>query len=190
MFNAISKWLLKLWGWKIEGEYPHHLPKFVLIVMPHTSNWDFPVGLLVRGALKADIKYVGKASLFRPPLGWLFRKLGGYPVDRSKSNNYVDAVVDIYNREERFVVTITPEGKRRRTDRLRSGFYYIALGANVPIVPVKFDWGEMVVGIGAPFYPTGDYDKEIEDILAFFKGAKGYNPEWGWGYEPDSEKQA
>jgi len=183
MFSKLSKWILKLWGWKIEGEYPHHLPKFVIIVMPHTSNWDFPVGVFVRSALKADIKYVGKASLFRPPLGWLFRRLGGYPIDRSKSHNYVEAVVDIFNREEQFVVTITPEGKRRKAERLRTGFYYIALGANVPIVPVKFDWGKKIVGLGEPFYPTGDYDRDIEKILEFYKDAEGYNPEWGYQHE-------
>ncbi len=181
MFSAISKWILRLWGWKIEGQYPYELNKFVIIVIPHTSGWDFPLGLLVRSALKADIKYIGKASLFRPPFGWLFRALGGYPVDRSKRHNYVDAVVDIFNREEKFALTIAPEGTRQKVNKLKTGFYYIALGAKVPIVMVKFDWGNKIVGIREPFYPTGNFDADMEAIKAYFKGAKGKVPEWSFG---------
>lgn len=185
MFSKISNWILKLWGWKIEGEYPHHIPKMVVMVIPHTSNWDFPVGLLLRSAIKADIKYVGKATLFRPPFGWIFRALGGYPVDRTKSSNYVDAVVDIFNREDSFALTIAPEGKRQRVERLKTGFYFIAVGANVPIARVKFDWGKKVLGFAEPFYPTGDYEKDLPEILRYFADAKGYHPAWGFQYEAE-----
>lgn len=181
MFHAINKWIFRRWGWKIEGNYPYDVKKFVIIVVPHTSSWDFPVGLLVRSVLKADIKFVGKASLFRPPFGWLFRSLGGYPVDRSKRNNFVDAVVDIFNREERFALSIAPEGTRHRVDRLKTGFYYIALGAKVPIVRVKFDWGNKIVGFSDPFYPTGDIEADMEEIIAYFRGVQGRVPAYSFG---------
>lgn len=189
MFSAISQFILRLWGWTIEGRYPHEVKKMVVIVFPHTSNWDFPVGVLVRSALKADIKYVGKASLFRFPFGGLFRWLGGYPVDRSKNTNFVDAVVDIFNREDRFAITLTPEGTRGKVDKLKTGFYYIALGAKVPIVCVKFDWGRKIVGFSAPFYPTGDYDADIIDILKYYKGVKGYHPELAYNVNEQGEMQ-
>lgn len=189
MFSAISKFLLRLWGWKIEGRYPHEVKKMVVIVFPHTSNWDFPVGLLVRSALKADIKYVGKASLFRFPFGGLFRWLGGYPVDRSRNNNFVDAVTDIFNSKDQFSITLTPEGTRTKVDKLRTGFYYIALGAKAAIVMVKFDWGKKIVGFSEPFYPTGNYDEDIIKILDYYKGVKGYHPEFGYHVNEKGEMQ-
>lgn len=181
MFSAISKWILKVWGWRIEGRYPHELKKFVIIVIPHTSNWDFPLGVLVRSALQAQIGYVGKASLFKPPHGWLFRWLGGYPVDRTKRTNFVDAVVDIFNEQEEFALTIAPEGTRKKVEKLKTGFYYIALGAKVPIVMVKFDWVNKIVGISEPFFPTGNYETDMEVIKAYFAGVKGRNPEYSFG---------
>ena len=187
MFTAISQFILRLWGWKIDGRYPHEVKKMVVIVFPHTSNWDFPVGLLIRSALKADIKYVGKSSLFRFPFGGLFRWLGGYPVDRSKNNNFVDAVIDIFNSKDQFAITLTPEGTRTKVDQLRTGFYYIALGAKAAIVMVKFDWGRKIVGFSEPFYPTGDYDADIIKILSYYKGVKGYHPELGYNVNEKGE---
>lgn len=177
MLSAISKWILRCFGWKIEGHYPHELKKFVIIVIPHTSNWDFPLGVLVRSALKAKVNYVGKDVLFRPPFGWLFRWLGGYPVNRSKSSHFVDNVVDIFNKEEQFALTIAPEGTRRKVEKLKSGFYYIALGARVPIVMIKFDWGNRIVGICEPFYPTGNFEADMEIVKNFYRGVKGKNPQ-------------
>lgn len=180
MWAAISSFIyFKLWGWKIDGDFPRHLRKYILVVGPHTSNWDFPIGILVRSFLKVDAKYMGKSSLFRPPFGGLFRALGGYPVDRSKSNNYVDAVVDIFNSKEDFVITITPEGTRKRVDELKSGFYYIALGAKVPLVMVILDYEHKTVRFSEPFYPTGNKEADFEVILNHFRGVKGRNPEDG-----------
>lgn len=187
MFIIISKLLLRLWGFKIEGHYPREIPKLVLIEFPHTSNWDFPLGLLVRSALKLDIKYVAKASLFRFPFGALFRWWGGYPVDRSKSANFVDAVVHIFNEKERFAIILTPEGTREKVDKLKTGFYYIALGAKVPILMVKFDWSRKIVSFSEPFYPTGNYDVDIIKILDYYKGAKGYHPELAYNVNEKGE---
>lgn len=106
--------------------------KFVIAVIPHTSSWDFPLGLLVRSVMDIDVKYLGKDSLFKGPFGGLFRWLGGYPVDRSKNNNFVDTVIDIFKREEKFSTAIAPEGTRKKVDQLKTGFYYIAKGRVFP----------------------------------------------------------
>lgn len=181
MFRLICNFVFyRLMGWRIEGNFPFHLPKFVIAVAPHTSNWDFPIGIMVRTILQhSDLKFVGKSSLFRPPLGALFRWLGGYPVDRSKSSNFVDSVVEIFNREPEFRLTLAPEGTRKKVDKLKSGFYYIALGAKVPIVPVQFDYEKKRVFVADPFYPTGDAETELAQLTEFWRGIKGFHPENG-----------
>ena len=183
MMSAISAWILRLLGWKFEGSFPQRLSKYLIIVIPHTSNWDFPLGLLVRSAGKTPAKFAGKHTLFRPSFGWLFRWLGGHPVDRRKRNNFVDAVVDIYNSKKEFVLCIAPEGTRKKVEQLKSGFYYIALGAKVPIVMVQFDYGRKVIGVREPFYPTGDKDADFSIINAYFKGVTGKISEYSWQYE-------
>jgi 1-acyl-sn-glycerol-3-phosphate acyltransferase len=184
MMSAISRFILRLFGWKITGWDPHQLNKYVIIVIPHTSNWDFPLGLLVRRALNADFfKFVGKDSLFRFPFGGIFRALGGYPVDRSKRNNFVDSVVDIFEREDKFAMTIAPEGTRSKVDRLKTGFYYIAMGAKVPIVMCKFDYSVKEVDFREPFYPTGDLEADMVVIREYFQNAKGKHPKGSFFYE-------
>jgi 1-acyl-sn-glycerol-3-phosphate acyltransferase len=184
MFSAISRFILRLFGWRIEGWDPNRLDKLVVIVIPHTSNWDFPLGLLVRKALNAPhLKFIGKDSLFRPPFGALFRWLGGYPVDRSKRNNFVDSIVDIFSQKERFGVVLAPEGARKKVDQLKTGFYYIALGAGVPIVMVRFDWGRKVVTWREPFTPTGDYDADLKVIEDYFRGVQGKIPQNSYMYK-------
>lgn len=183
MYNALCRFLLKVFGWKIIGQYPDDVKKFIIAVIPHTSNWDFVLGIIVRGALKKDIKFLGKSSLFKAPFGWFFRKLGGYPVDRSKSSNLVDAVVDIFNEKETFAVAIAPEGTRSKVDRLRTGFYYIALGAKIPILLTAFDFGKKEVRFIKLFYPEGDQKKDFEQIEGAFRGIKGKVPEKGFLYE-------
>ncbi|WP_425422368.1 lysophospholipid acyltransferase family protein [Phaeodactylibacter xiamenensis] len=190
MGRYISTMLLSWLGWRIVTAYEALPPKYVLIAVPHTSNWDFPVGLLARSALGLDIRYVGKASLFRPPLGWLFRWLGGYPVDRSRSTGYVDAVVDVFNEKEAFAMCIAPEGTRSRVDKLKSGFYYIALGAQVPIIMAGFDWQKKCITISAPFHPTGNKELDFSHIDAFFVGTTGKNPEQGYGYRREHDLAA
>jgi 1-acyl-sn-glycerol-3-phosphate acyltransferase len=189
MFSAISQFILRIAGWKITGWNPNDLKKYLIIVIPHTSNWDFPVGLLIRSALKAyHLKFLGKKSLFRPPYGWIFRALGGYPVDRSKSTNLVDAVVHTFDQTDELVVTLAPEGTRSKVDRLKTGFYYIALGAKIPIVMVQFDYGKKVCHWSEPFYPSGDKEADFKFIDDFFRGVKGKNPEQGYLYSPPSEQ--
>ncbi len=180
MLRRLSIAILRLFGWRVEKTFPHHLNKFVLIVLPHTSNWDFPIGVLARAAVGGDIKFLAKNSLFRFPFGYVFKAMGGYPVDRSKSTNFVDAVIELFNEKKRFVVCMAPEGTRSKVDRLKSGFYYIAKGAGVPILMTKFDYGKKLVGFAEPFIPSDDYEETLARLKEYFKGVKGKRHELVW----------
>lgn len=183
MFSRISNFLLRLFGWKVEGRYASELPKVVIIVVPHTSNWDFPLGMLVRATLKTDIKFIAKSSLFRPPFGWFFRWLGGYPVERSKRTNFVQMMVGIYRKEPRFHTVIAPEGTRSKVEKLKTGFYHIALGGGAAIVMCRFDWENKTVEFREPFSPTGNKEADFKVIDDYFRGIHGRRPEQGYLYE-------
>ena len=172
--------LITILGWKIDGFFPKHLKKYVIIAAPHTHWQDFPLGILVKWIQQTPINYIGKASLFKPPFGFIFRWLGGTPVNRSESTNKVEAIVNVFNVNENFILALSPEGTRKRIDEWKTGFYYIALKANVPIVPVAFDYGKKEVKVGNPFPVTGNYDEDMKLILPFYKGVKGKNPERGF----------
>ncbi len=174
MLARISALILKLLGFSIIGEYPYDLKKVVLIAGPHTSYWDFPLGLLIRSAEKIDVKYVGKASLFKPPLGWIMKPLGGVPVDRSKRNNFVDQVVDIYKNREEFAVLFAPEGRRKKVEKFKTGFYFIAKGANIPILPIVFDIANKEIRWLDLVYPSDDAAKDLEKIESLYRGVVGF----------------
>ena len=175
MRKELSAWILQSLGWRVVK--PDTLPRqYVIAVVPHTSNWDFPLGLLTRNAMGEDIKFVGKASLFRWPIGGLFRWLGGYPVDRSQRNNYTEAVADIFRREPDFRLAIAPEGTRSKVDKLKTGFYYIAKAAGVPLLLCAFDYDKREVRISEPFFPTDDTEADFAHIYDFWKGVQSKNP--------------
>lgn len=180
MIQAISKFILKALGWKVELPPKPWPGKYIIIVIPHTSSWDFPLGLLVRAVLGEDIKYVGKDALFKSLFGFLFRWLGGIPVDRSRRNNFVDAVVDQIKEADDLKICIAPEGTRKRVEKLKTGFYYIAKGAGIPILLCKFDYGNKVIGVSDPFFPTNDIDADFAFIYDYFKGVKGKVPEYSF----------
>ncbi|MCB0642347.1 MAG: lysophospholipid acyltransferase family protein [Phaeodactylibacter sp.] len=183
MMSRFSQFILKLFGWKTEGNVPRDLKKYLIVVVPHTSNWDFLLGILVRSALRLDrVRFIGKSSLFKFPYGFIFRALGGYPVDRKKSSGYVESVIDIFQREDEFATTIAPEGTRGKVDRLKSGFYYIADGAKVPMILTRFDFGTKTVTLREPFYTTGDMEADMARINDYFRGAVGRNPQKGYLY--------
>lgn len=160
-------------GWKINGDVPRDLKKYIIVVAPHTSNWDFLLGLAVRSILKFPSNYLGKKELFRPPFGWLFKKLGGYPVDRSGSHNLVDQVVDIYNKEDQFVIAIAPEGTRKKVTKWKTGFYHIAMKAKIPIVMAAFDYPSKTVFFNSPFYPSGIISEDVQVMEKFYKDKMG-----------------
>jgi 1-acyl-sn-glycerol-3-phosphate acyltransferase len=180
MLRPLYLLIFNLLGWKIVGEFPRELKKYIVAVAPHTSNWDFPLGVMARSILRIqNARFLGKDSLFRPPFGWLFRAMGGYPVDRSGSHDVVQQAVDIFNKHDAFILALAPEGTRKKVDKLRTGFYYIAKGANVPIVPVGFDFGTKSIVIGKPLMPTDNFAKDMDSLLSFYRKMKGKNPELG-----------
>ncbi|NNL08679.1 MAG: acyltransferase [Croceitalea sp.] len=168
-----------LMGWSLEGDFPQ-LNKYVVIVVPHTHWQDFFIGILVRAISKQRINYVGKKSLFKPPFGWFFRWTGGAPVDREKNSNMVDAIAQIYAEREVFRITLAPEGTRKKVTALKTGFYYIAKKAQVPIVMVAFDFAKKKVSIAEPFYPTDNFNKDFKKIRAYYKGVVGKVPEYSF----------
>lgn len=183
MMSRFCTFLLRLFGWRVTGRYASELPKVIIIVVPHTSNWDFPLGLLVRATLKTDIRFIAKSSLFKPPFGWLFYWLGGYPVVRTRSTNFVQMMTEIYQKEPRFHTVIAPEGTRKKVDHLKTGFYHIAMGGGSAIVMCRFDWERKVVEFREPFFPTGDIEADFVIIEDYFRGIKGKNPTLGYLYE-------
>lgn len=167
----------KLLGWKISGIIDEKVTKCILMVMPHTSNFDFFIGIFTRGIMNMEMNFVAKKELFVFPFGYYFKNVGGAALDRSGGKNLVDTIVDIFNSRKVFRLAIAPEGTRKKVIELKTGFYYIALKANVPIIPVAFDYGKKEVKIGTPFHPTGNYDQDIKELAIFFKDVKGKNPE-------------
>lgn len=181
MFRLLYRFFFyKVFKWTTVGNFPPEIKKFICIVAPHTSNWDFFVGLASRSILKLrNVKYLGKSQLFRWPYGFIFRKTGGYPVFRDKHNNLVDQVVDIFNSKDDFAIALAPEGTRKKVNQLKTGFYHIAVKANIPIMMVGFDYSRKMVVIRTPFYPTGDIEMDLPIIMDFFKEIKGKHPEYG-----------
>jgi len=161
--------------WRIDGEIPN-LRKLVVIVAPHTSNWDFVVGLAAKIALGLRVTFLGKDTLFRFPLGFFMRRWGGIPVDRATSNNVVSAIVSEFEKRDRMVLALAPEGTRRRVARWRTGFYHIAHAAHVPIVPVALNFAERAIQIGAPFHTTGHVDADVAQLRARFSEVRGRHP--------------
>lgn len=180
MLRPLYLLLFKIMGWKVVGAFPSDLKKYIVAVAPHTSNWDFVIGVMARSIVHLQkARFLGKSQLFRPPYGWFFRWLGGYPVDRSSHHDVVQQVAEIFNRHNEFVLAIAPEGTRKKVQKLKTGFYYIALQAKVPIIPCGFDFEKKQILIGEPFNPTGDIDKDLNVLLAFYSKIRGRNPELG-----------
>ena len=176
--QTISKFILyTILGWKLENDFPQEPKKYVVIAAPHTSWLDFPIAILCRMVSGTMVHFIGKSSLFKAPFGFFFRALGGTPVDRSKSTNMVDAVIDVFNNKEEFRLGISPEGTRKKVDKWKTGFYYIAKGANVPIVMATLDFKNKQIKISEPYYTTASKEDDFKVFYSFFKGVKGKNPE-------------
>ena len=175
--HIIAKFIyFKLMGWKLQN-FPSQIKKCVVAVVPHTSWHDFYIGILARNIWLAEINFVGKKSLFKAPHGWYFRWMGGSPIDRTKSTDFVTATAKVFDEKDVFRLALAPEGTRKKVEKLKTGFYYIAKAANVPIVMVGFDFENKQVKVAEPFYPTENIAEDFKKIDTFFKGTKGKIPE-------------
>ncbi len=176
LLRALSVTFLKLSGWKIEGSLPADGNKSVLIAAPHTSNWDLPYTLMVAFVLRLNIYWMGKEQIFKPPFRGLMRWLGGIPVQREKSNNLVAASIEaIKAARGPLQLVVPPEGTRSNTRYWKTGFYYIAVGAQVPIVMAYMDYKRKLSGLGPVFRPTGDIEADMVAIKAFYAPFTGKN---------------
>jgi 1-acyl-sn-glycerol-3-phosphate acyltransferase len=164
---AIGRGMLRLFGWRIGGG-PPDVAKCVVIAAPHSSNRDFFLGIAAVFALRLDAHFIGKAELFRGPLGPVMRWLGGLAVDRRHPEGVVEQVVEMFKARDRLMLAVAPEGTRKPVARWKSGFYRIAVGAGVPIVPGYFDNGRRLVGFGNAFHPSGDAEADIAALRAFY----------------------
>ena len=176
--QKLSKFIFtRILGWKLVGDFPKHLKKYVVIAAPHTSWKDFPIAILARNSSGEKVNFIGKNSLFKGPFGFIFRSLGGTPVDRSQSSNMVDAIVQIFENKKEFRLGISPEGTRKKVAAWKTGFYYIAKGAKVPIVMATLDFENKKIKISEPYYVTEDIQKDFKVFDNFYKDVKGKNPE-------------
>jgi 1-acyl-sn-glycerol-3-phosphate acyltransferase len=173
---ALGRFMMGIRGWRVEGTFPD-VPRMVLIVAPHTSNWDFLTGLWAKLALRLGARFVGKHTLFRGPLGVFMRWLGGVPVDRSAPAGFAEETTRVLKESERMTLVLAPEGTRRRSGRWKSGFYRIAEAAGVPILPVAFDYGRRAIVFFPLFTPTGNYEADLARIQAHFRADMALKPE-------------
>lgn len=171
--------LLKLFGWKIDPQSPEGVKKAVIVVGPHTSNWDFVIGKIAFANYGIKAHFLIKKELFFPPMGWLLRWMGGIPVDRKANNNFTEQAVDYFEKNESMFMVFTPEGTRSYNPNWKKGFYYIALKAKVPIYVAYIDYSTKTGGFHSLFTPTGNADADIQKIKDVLKQYKGRFPENG-----------
>ena len=178
VLRGLSIVFMKLAGWKVEGALPPGAAKSVFIAAPHTSNWDLPYTLMVAFVLRLNIYWMGKEQIFKPPFRGIMMWLGGIPVNRASSNNLVAASVEaIKAADGPLQLVVPPEGTRSKARYWKTGFYYIALGAQVPIVMAYMDYSRKVGGLGPVFEPSGDLEADMVRIKAFYAPFKGKNPD-------------
>jgi 1-acyl-sn-glycerol-3-phosphate acyltransferase len=157
----------RLLGWKYIGELPPGR-KFVIIAAPHTSNIDFPVGFAVALHMRLRITIIAKAALFEGPFGWVMKYLGGRPLDRNSSKDLVGQIVQAFDEADEMMMVIAPEGTRSKSERWKTGFYHIALKAQVPIIFGVLDFGHKEVGVKGSLIPSGDYEADMKKIAAVY----------------------
>jgi 1-acyl-sn-glycerol-3-phosphate acyltransferase len=178
MGKKIYHWIFySLMGWNIKGVMNPEIKKSILMVGPHTSWHDFYIGIMTRGILDLEINFVGKKELFIFPFKYYFYWMGGAPLDRSKNKNSVENIAEIFDNRNEFRLAISPEGTRKKVINWKTGFYYIALRANVPIIPIAFDYKNKEVILYPAFYPTKNIDADFKILKQKFKGVTGKIPE-------------
>lgn len=175
MKKTLARWTLRLFGWSIEGERPT-AERYVLIAAPHTSNWDFPLMLLYAAAFEMKVTWMAKHSLFRPPMGWIMRALGGMPIVRHRTGNTVDAMVETFRESAQLILVVPTEGTRDRVEYWKSGFYHIARRAGVPIVPSFLDFAKKRGGFGPAMSVSGDVVSDMGYFREFYADYQGRFP--------------
>ncbi|MCD8263804.1 MAG: 1-acyl-sn-glycerol-3-phosphate acyltransferase [Tannerellaceae bacterium] len=176
MKKSLSKALLKLAGWKI-GPWTDNIPKCVICVAPHTSNWDFFLGKLFYNSIGYNAKFLIKKEWFFFPFNLIFGRLGGVPVDRKKNTSVTDQMVQEFERRTTFHLAITPEATRKRAQEWKKGFYYIALNAHAPILLAYLDYEKKEVGLKTVFYPTGNIEEDMHTIRSYYREVTARHPE-------------
>lgn len=179
--NALSRWvgrvgLRVLGGWKVEGDLPQ-VRKAIIPVAPHTSNWDFFIGVFAMLALGLNLSYLGKHTIFRFPVNGLLRWLGGIPVDRRAASGVVEQMVAQFKQREHLILALSPEGTRKKVDEWKKGFLHIALNARVPVVPIALDFSRKVIEITPALMIRGEIDAELLRVKAALAHAVGKHPE-------------
>jgi 1-acyl-sn-glycerol-3-phosphate acyltransferase len=172
----MGRLLLRLFGWTVEGRFPDE-KKLVVVVAPHTSNWDFFIGIACVWAIGVRISFMIKRNAFKGPSGGVLKYLGGIPIDRAAAHGVVDQMVEAFERRDALVLAITPEGTRKKVESWKTGFYHIAERAGVPMLLVYFDYRRKVVGFGPVRHATENIDKDIQDMRDFYEQFEARNPE-------------
>lgn len=176
---SFSGHILKLFGWTVNVTVPDY-PKCLICVAPHTSNWDFILGKLAYKSIGRQAGFLMKSSWFFPPLGWIFKAMGGIPVVRHKTNNtpsLTEYLVNLFNTRDHLAIAITPEGTRSLTHNWHTGFLHIARQANIPILIGIIDYRKKNIDISQVFYPTGDTEQDLKQIKKYYKGSVGRFPD-------------
>lgn len=176
MVRFLSKLILKICGWKEDGAFPEG-KKFVVVAAPHTTAWDFIWGRLHYNSLGKSVKFMIKEKHLKFPFGVILKKLGAVPVYSNSKISLTEQMINEFNKREEFLLTITPEGTRKKVIRWKRGFYYIAKGANMPIALGYLDYEKKTMGVRKLFYPTDDVEADMKEILSFYKDIKGKYPE-------------
>lgn len=176
MKRWLGQFYLKLFGWRLVGERPP-VKKCVIVAAPHTSNWDVPVMLSMSYVLGIHVSWVGKHTLFVWPLGYLMRALGGVPVDRRSPHNAVEQLAAAFSRRDELYLMVPPEGTRGRAEYWKTGFYYIALAAGVPLILGLLDFKRREGGLYKVLHPTGDIHADMQQIREFYRDVTGKHPE-------------
>ena len=177
MWKKFCNWLLfKKMGWSMDVDQPHP-EKYIICLAPHTSNWDFVIGQLYNGAKGLGANFLMKKEWFFWPLGILFKRMGGIPVYRQKHMRMTEAMAETAREATRFHLCITPEGTRSRVEEWKKGFYFIAQGANLPILLYGIDYERKLIQCTKTIIPTGDVEADMRQIKQYFKDFKGKHPE-------------
>ena len=177
IFQVLSILVLGLFGWRAVGKVPKDIRKYVIIAAPHTSYWDFPMFLLVVFALRLNLNVFIKHTLFIGPIGWFLSYCGGVPIDRRAAGARVRQTVQEFENNDDMVLLITPEGTRSAQTNWKTGFYHIASEANVPVAVAFVDTAARRSGIDHFITPSGDIDKQMAEIKAFYDTKRGMRPE-------------